>query len=157
MNLLPGLSNYNHKLPGMDLNPLNIFVCEEDHGVSELLRTLLEPEGFGVASAATVAEGILQVQRVKPDVIVLVLDLPDQDGLDACRRFRRCSDAPILVLSSNGRPNFAEQALDAGADDYLVKPINSNLVVASLNKLTRRARAGREIHGMTKFHDDPAM
>jgi DNA-binding response OmpR family regulator len=138
----------------MNLIPLNIFVYEEDHGLSELLRTLLEPESFRVSTAASVAEGILQVERANPDIIVLVLDLPDQDGLDACRRFRRGSDAPILVLSSNGRPNFAEQALDAGADDYLVKPINSNLIVASLNKLFRRARVAREAG---KFHDDPTM
>jgi two-component system KDP operon response regulator KdpE len=134
--------------------PLNVLVCEEDHAVSELLRTLLEPDGFFVVSAGSVASGIDHLGCAHSDVIVLVLDLPGQDGLEACRRFRRCSPAPILVLSSNGKPNFAEQVLDAGADDYLVKPINNTLVIASLNKLARRARVERDAG---KLLDDPTL
>jgi len=154
MALYPNLSNHNQSSPGTTLIPLNILVYEEDYGFSEHLRTLLEPESYHVTSASSVPEGTRLAACDSPDVMVLVLDLPDQDGLDVCRRFRSCSNAPILVLSSNGRPNFAEQALDAGADDYLVKPVNSTLMIASLNKLFRRARVTREAG---KLNDDPAL
>jgi DNA-binding response OmpR family regulator len=134
--------------------PLTILVCEDDHAVSELLKSLLDQENFLVSSAKSFADGIAMVERSHLDVIILVLDLPDQDGIAACRQFRRCSSAPILVLSSNGKSNFAEQILDAGADDYLVKPINNNLVLASLNKLARRARIARD---GDRFADDPTL
>ena len=148
------ISSQNYPQFGMTSTPTNVLVWEDDPGARELLNKLLEPECYHVFSAGSVPDGLELARRIEPDVIVLVLDLPDGDGLGTCSSFRSSCDAPILVLSSNGKPNFAEQILDAGADDYLVKPINNNLIIASLNKLARRACAEREA---SKPHDEPTL
>jgi two-component system KDP operon response regulator KdpE len=124
--------------------PVKILVLEEDHGITDLLKTVAEPDCFEITVAFTEQQGLELADSVKPDVIILVLDKPDAGGLITCEHFRQSSRAPILVLSSNGKPTFAEQVLNAGADDYLSKPATSGLIVASVNKLTRRARAEKQ-------------
>jgi DNA-binding response OmpR family regulator len=124
--------------------PVKILVLEDDHGITDLLNTVSEPDCFQLTVAFTEQQGLEYIQSVKPDVIILVLDKPDADGLTTCAHFRQSSRASILVLSSNGKSTFAEQVLNVGADDYISKPVTSNLIVASVNKLTRRARAEKE-------------
>jgi two-component system alkaline phosphatase synthesis response regulator PhoP len=125
--------------------PIKILVLEDDHGVTDLLKTVAESDCLQITAVASEQQGLDLAVSLKPDVIILVLDKPDADALAICRQFRQCNRrVPILVLSSNGRPGYSEQILNAGADDYLAKPITSTLVMASLNKLTRRARAERE-------------
>lgn len=126
---------------GSMVSPIKILVLEDDHGTIDLLQSVLESDGFRLTAASAHPAGFEFLEELKPDVIVLVLDAPDAEGLAMCRKLRQATAVPILVLSSNGKPNFGEQVLDEGADDYLVKPTTSNLIVASLNKLTRRARA----------------
>lgn len=118
-----------------------VLVVDDDSDTIDLLRIILEPNAFEVITAVNGKDGLERVHSDQPDVIVVDLLMPEMDGLAVCQNIRKFSNTPIVVLSAYDRPGTAEQALQHGADDYLPKPMNSNLLIASLNKLTRRAKA----------------
>jgi len=122
-----------------------VLVVDDDRETTELLKILLEPHAFAVAAANTGEDGVRLARALQPDVIVVDLLMPEMDGLTVCQAIRKFSNTPIVVLSAYDRPGAAEQALESGADDYLLKPMNKSLLVASLHRLARRARA--EQHG----------
>ncbi len=119
----------------------SVLVIDNDVALTEILKATLEPEAFEVHTAHEVEEGIDAIRRLKPDVIVLDLYLPDKDGWRVCRDIRAFSNVPILILSVLNNPDAIAQALDEGADDYLIKPVPSGILVAHLKNLIRRARA----------------
>jgi DNA-binding response OmpR family regulator len=85
-------------------------------------------------------------RTLRPDVMVVDLLMPGMDGLHVCREVRKFSSVPILVLSAFSKPAAITQALDEGADDFLIKPMKNNVLIASINKLARRARAEQEVN-----------
>ncbi len=117
-----------------------VLVIDDDSDTTELLRIILEPRSFEVITANTGEDGINLVRKLSPDVIVVDLLMPGMDGLKVLLEVRKFSSIPILVLSAIDKPNIAENALDNGADDFLVKPMSSSVLIASLNKLIWRAR-----------------
>ena len=121
-----------------------LLVIDDDSETIDLLKIILEPNDFDVITTTSGCEGVQLARKLKPDIMIVDLLMPDLDGLNVCREVRKFSQVPILVLSAVGKPGMATQALDEGADDYLIKPMNYNLLVASLKKLTRRARAEKE-------------
>lgn len=118
-----------------------ILVIDDDIALTDLLSTLLMTHGFEVVTANYGQSGIELAQTAKPDMIILDLMMPDQDGWSVCQAIRTFSKVPIIVLSALNDPNMVVSALDAGADDYLVKPVPSNILIAHINTLTRRAAA----------------
>jgi len=118
-----------------------VLIIDDDRETTDLLRIILEPNSFDVSTANSGAEGVMAARLSRPDVIVVDLLMPEMDGLEVCRAIRQFSNAPIVVLSAYDRPGMAEQALESGADDYQIKPMTSTLLVASLHRLARRARA----------------
>ncbi len=89
------------------------------------------------------SEGIRSANYHKPDIIILDLVMPDMDGLEACRKIREFSPAPILVISAIDQPMTVANALNAGADDYLIKPVSSAMLMAYLQKFSRRIPAAK--------------
>ncbi len=124
-----------------------VLVVDDDHDTTELLKIVLEPNAFEVIAVNSGQEGIELARKMDPDVMVVDLLMPGTDGMKVCREVRRFSNVPILVLSALGRRGVAEQALEQGADDFLIKPMNNNLLVASINKLARRSRSGQKLPG----------
>ena len=122
----------------------SVLVIDDDITMTEMLRTVLDPQSFEVFSAHTGEEGIKLTRDLEPDVIVLDLYMPGMDGWQVCKKIREFSQVPILVLSALSKPGTAARALDEGADDYLIKPVPSNVLIAHLNNLSRRARAEKE-------------
>ena len=122
-----------------------VLVIDDDSDTTELLRIILEPQSFEVITANTGEEGIRLAQNLSPDVMVVDLLMPGMDGLKVLREVRKFSSIPILILSAINKPNIAEKALDNGADDFLVKPMSSSVLIASLNKLIRRARVDQKL------------
>ncbi len=118
-----------------------VLIVDDDNDTTDLMKIILSPNDFEVVTANTGMEGIELARKYNPDVMVIDLLMPGMDGLMVCKEIRKFSSVPILVLSAVGKPGIAEQALNEGADDYLVKPMNRNVLIASLNKLARRARA----------------
>jgi DNA-binding response OmpR family regulator len=121
---------------------IKILAIDDDTAMTELLNLLLGSYGFSVKTATTGVEGIKLVQEFVPDVIILDLMMPGMDGWQVCAKVRQFSDVPILIMSALDNPGNVASALDAGADDYLVKPVPSGMLVAHINNLARRTRHG---------------
>lgn len=117
---------------------MRVLVIDDDQGMTDLLTILLTPASSEVLTANTPAEGISQLTSARPDVVILDLTFPNEDGLRVCHQIRELSDVPVLVLSDFDTPGMVAQALDAGADDYLTKPVSSGTLIARLHKLVRR-------------------
>jgi len=115
-----------------------VLAIDDDPAMSELLTLLLVTHGFNVLTANSGEDGIKITREESPDVIILDLMMPGMDGWQVCNQIRTFSTVPILVFSALDSPGIVASALDAGADDYLVKPISSGVLIAHLNKLTRR-------------------
>lgn len=123
--------------------PTKILAIDDDTALTDLLSTLLMTHGFEVVTANHGQNGIELAESANPDLIILDLMMPDQDGWKVCQSIRAFSKTPIIVLSALNDPGMVVSALDAGADDYLVKPVPSNVLIAHINTLTRRAAAER--------------
>jgi DNA-binding response OmpR family regulator len=121
-----------------------VLVIDDDDAMTEMLRLVLEPNAFEVFEAHSGKEGIDATHQLKPEVIILDLLMPGMDGWEVCKAIRSFSRVPILVLSAISKPGMVAKALDEGADDYLLKPMPSSVLIAHLNRLTRRARAEKE-------------
>jgi len=137
----PTVLNHNNHMDTQPLTSTNILIVDDDSDTTDLLKIILEPNGFKVIVANTGRQGVELARSLGPDVMVVDLLMPDMDGLKVCREVRQFSSMPILILSAVSRPNVAEEVLDSGADDFLVKPMSSGVLIASLNRLARRARA----------------
>ena len=121
---------------------MKVLVIDDDREMTDLLRTTLEQDTYKVIMPETGGDGVELAQQTRPDVIIVDLFMPDVDGLEVCREIRKISSVPILVLSAINKPEIVAQALDAGADDYLIKPIKIGVLIAYLNKIARRASIG---------------
>jgi two-component system KDP operon response regulator KdpE len=117
---------------------MRVIVIDDDPATTDLLRLILEPMAVTVIIANTGLEGIRLVEEKTPDIIILDLMMPNLDGWEVCKKIRLFSLVPILILSAVDRPGQVAEALDAGADDYLIKPIISNILIAHINKILRR-------------------
>jgi two-component system KDP operon response regulator KdpE len=114
-----------------------------------MLRLILEPKDFQVMVVNSSDEGVEAVQRLAPDVVLLDLHKPDVEGWQVCRSIRAFSAVPILVLSALNKPGTVAEALNEGADDYLIKPVPGGVLAAHLKNLARRARAERDAASRT--------
>jgi len=115
-----------------------IIVIDDDTAVTDLLSVLLESHGFDVTATNSSSEGLGFIREGGYDLIILDLMMPDMDGWEVCRAVREFSQTPIIVLSALNDPSMVASVLDAGADDYLTKPTPSRVLVAHINRLTRR-------------------
>lgn len=120
--------------------PTRILVIDDDIETTELMRIILNPEAFQVYTTNSGFDALEMIQQIDPEVVVMDLMMPEIDGFALCKRIREFSQVPILVLSAVNKPGIAAKVLETGADDYLNKPMKSNLLIAHLNKLARRAR-----------------
>ena len=125
---------------------MKILVIDDDPAMTELLKLLLQPAASEVTTANSGPEGVNLAQTVSPDVIILDLMMPDMDGWEVCHAIREKSSIPILILSALDNPGMVARALDAGADDYLIKPVPSGVLIAHLQNLVRRANAVKPIY-----------
>jgi two-component system, OmpR family, KDP operon response regulator KdpE len=119
-----------------------ILVIEDEAQMRRFLRASLSSNAYQVVEAETAADGIAQAAGRNPDLILLDLGLPDQDGLAVTQRLREWSQTPIIVISARGREEDKIQALDAGADDYLTKPFGVGELLARIRVALRNAARG---------------
>ncbi|WP_293222166.1 two-component system response regulator KdpE [Ottowia sp.] len=118
-----------------------ILIVEDEADIRRFVRLALESEGHEVFEAATLTRGLIEAGTRRPDALVLDLGLPDGDGVDLIRDLRQWSDLPILVLSARMAEGDKIAALDAGADDYLVKPFGAGELLARVRAQLRRQAA----------------
>lgn len=124
-----------------------MLVVEDEPKIAQVARDYLERAGFTVALAGDAKTALAQVRSAKPDLVVLDLGLPDQDGLDVIRTVRASSRVPIVVLTARGDEPDRVVGLELGADDYVVKPFSPSELVARVRAVLRRAtdEAPREV------------
>jgi len=121
-----------------------IVVAEDERGLNTLVRRHLEDDGHRVVQAYDGSEAVLAVQRDHPDLLILDWMMPKLDGLEVCRRVRRESIVPILMLTARSEEIDRVLGLEVGADDYLVKPFGIRELMARVHALLRRVELFRE-------------
>jgi DNA-binding response OmpR family regulator len=120
--------------------PRRILVIEDDRSIREQTAVLLRDEGYDVDEAWSGDEGLVRFERHAPDCVLLDVMLPDQHGFDVCRRIRARSDVPIVMVTARADPFDVVAGLEAGADDYVVKPFEPKELIARIRAMLRRAR-----------------
>jgi two-component system KDP operon response regulator KdpE len=122
-----------------------ILIVEDEAEIRRFVRMSLVAEGFEVVEADGVQRGLIEAGTRRPDLVVLDLGLPDGDGVELIRDLRAWSDMPVLVLSARTTEADKINALDAGADDYLVKPFSAGELLARVRaQLRRRTRVSAD-------------
>jgi two-component system KDP operon response regulator KdpE len=123
-------------------NALRILIVDDETPIRRYLRVALGAQGYTVLEAANGQEALNTVATGRPDLIILDLGLPDIDGVEVARRLREWSQTPIIILSVREGEQDKIDALDAGADDYLVKPFGTGELMARIRVVLRRQAHG---------------
>ena len=121
----------------------NILVVEDETSIASFVAAYLKNAGYAVRTAATSQAALTEVASEMPALIVLDLNLPDGDGVELCRRIRKNSDVPILMLTARDEDVDKIIGLEVGADDYMTKPFNPRELVARVKSVLRRAAPER--------------
>jgi two-component system KDP operon response regulator KdpE len=131
-----------------------VLIVEDEAAIVRFLRPALEREGFRVVDASRGGPALELAAKIKPDVVLLDLGLPDMDGLEVLKGLRRWTAAPVIVLSARGEERDKISGLDAGADDYLAKPFGVDELLARIRAALRHAeRAGGEAEPVYEHGD----
>jgi len=120
-----------------------ILIIEDDEEIVRVLARVLTYEGYLVDTALTGKAGLTLASEQKPDLVILDWMLPNMDGLDVCRRLQKLGHQPILMLTAKDTTEDRVKGLDAGADDYVVKPFEIDELLARIRALLRRTAADR--------------
>jgi two-component system KDP operon response regulator KdpE len=115
-----------------------ILIVDDAQQVRRVLRTALSAEGYTIFEAGTGEEALESVRQSTPDAILLDVNMPGIGGLETCREIRRTMDIPILMLTVRNAERDKVMALDAGADDYVVKPFSMAELLARIRAALRR-------------------
>lgn len=117
-----------------------ILYVEDDHRIRESVKLALEDEGWTVDEAETGEDAIARFERAPTDVVLIDIMLPGVDGFEVCRSIRRRSDVPIIMVTARADTHDVVAGLEAGADDYMTKPLQPKELSARIRALLRRAR-----------------
>lgn len=131
----------------MGNNRYKILVVEDEANIRSFVSAVLETNGYQVLTAGTCSQGEPVAASHCPDLIILDLGLPDQDGLELIRRVRLSSLVPVIVLSARSGEKDKVAALDAGANDYVTKPFGTEELMARVRAAIRNSRHGPEKEG----------
>jgi DNA-binding response OmpR family regulator len=118
---------------------IDILLIDDDPDMAFILRRFLGGTDFQIRAAISGEEGIQACRNQEPDVVLLDLMIPDLDGWQVCAQIRNFSSVPILILSVLGSPGHVARALEAGADDYLIKPVHAGMLASRLRFLVRKS------------------
>lgn len=120
-------------------DPIKVVIIEDEKPLRKFLRASFADGDAKIEEAENGADGLQLIARTNPDVVLLDLGLPDQDGTDVLRSLREWSEVPVIVLSARGQEKDKIAALDLGADDYLTKPFSVNELSARIRVAMKHA------------------
>src|SRR5262247_2053350 len=133
----------------------SILIVEDENSIASFVALYLKNAGYSVRTVANGADALDQVSSDPPALTILDLMLPDIDGIEVCRRIRKTSDVPILMLTARDEDVDKIIGLEVGADDYLTKPFNPRELVARVKSILRRSTPDRkEVASATISHGD---
>lgn len=139
----------------------NILVVEDDRNISDLIRMYMEKEGFEVRSAYDGGKAVEEFEKQAPDLVLLDIMLPDEDGLSILRALRadgRTASVPIIMVTAKTTETDKVRGLDMGADDYLAKPFGIMELVSRVKALLRRSAITLpEVKGATYTYQEIAL
>ena len=115
-----------------------VLVIDDDPAMTDLLRIILSSNQMEVVVVNDGQTGLDKLNKFTPNIIILDLLMPELDGWNVCHKIKQMNHIPILVLSAVDSPAMIAEALDAGADDYLIKPVTSTSLIAHINSLVKR-------------------
>jgi DNA-binding response OmpR family regulator len=145
----------------LESEPIRFDHIADDARLARLTARYLETHGARVVVASNGADGLVEIARHTPDVILLDLMLPGMDGFEVCRQLRTKTDVPIIMVTARGEEADRVHGLEGGADDYLSKPFSSRELLARIRAQARRARGlsgpTREIRAGKLVMDPTAM
>jgi len=124
--------------------PRRVLLIEDDSRVRRVLRLALEDEGYDVTEAGGGDQGLEALERADPDVVLLDLMLPDVDGFTVCREIRRGSNVPVIMVTARTDSHDVVAGLEAGADDYVTKPLVAKELSARIRALLRRVEPAQD-------------
>jgi len=124
------------------VNAASILVVDDEPQIRRVLRSTLSTHGYVITEAKTGEEALESMRKERPDLILLDMNMPGMGGIEACRQIRRTSDAPIIMLTVRNAERDKVAALDAGADDYVVKPFGIEELLARIRAALRRYSPG---------------
>lgn len=119
----------------------SVVIIEDDQRIRQLVARVLADKGYEVEGAGTALDGLQQIVQSAPDVVVLDMGLPDLDGAELLKMIRAVTDVPVIVATARSEDRDVIRTLDAGADDYLVKPFSVEQLEARLRAVLRRSAA----------------
>ncbi len=125
----------------MEKGEVHILVIEDDSDIRTLILHHLHKDGYAAVGVATGEDGLKQVESALPHLVVLDLMLPGMDGMAVCRKLRgnpKTKSIPVLMLTARGEEEDVVSGLEAGADDYVVKPFSNRVLLARIRSLLRR-------------------
>jgi two-component system response regulator RegX3 len=139
----------------MQLGRRTILLVEDEESITTPLVEALRREGFDTAVSGTAGESLALADRVKPDLVLLDVMLPDGSGFEVCRELRARSRVPIIMLTARGEEADRVAGLELGADDYVVKPFSARELVARVRAVLRRAAEAteRRVDGAAEIGD----
>ncbi|WP_026405657.1 response regulator transcription factor [Actinomadura rifamycini] len=127
-----------------------ILLVEDDPSARAGLEMALTRQGHGVTARATGEDGLGALRALRPEIAILDVMLPGIDGIEVCRRIRRDDTLPVILLTARGDDLDVVLGLEAGADDYVIKPVEPRVLDARIRAVLRRAEQGgldRSVHG----------
>ena len=119
-----------------------IFIIEDETSIIHLVQHNLEKDGFIVSSAINGNEGLKDIKKFEPNLLLLDWMLPDLSGIEICKRIRKDTsfkNLPVIMLTAKGEEEDKIKGLDSGADDYLTKPFSYNELLARIKAILRRS------------------
>jgi len=121
------------------MNSATVLIVDDEPQIRRVLLTTLSSQGYTVIEARSGEEALEKIRAGRADLVLLDVNLPEMSGLDTCREIRRTMDVPIIMLTVRNSERDKVQALDAGADDYVVKPFGADELMARIRAALRRA------------------
>lgn len=124
------------------MSDASILIADDEPQIRRVLRSTLSSQGYVILDAKTGEDAIEIVRKEKPDLVLLDVNMPGMGGIEACREIRRATEAPIIMLTVRNGERDKVLALDAGADDYVVKPFGIEELLARIRAALRRYAPG---------------
>jgi DNA-binding response OmpR family regulator len=130
-----------------------ILLIDDDEKLADLLEAYFERFGFELVSATLPSVGLAMLDTESPDLVILDVMLPEQDGFEVCRKIRKTMTLPIIMLTARGEVTDRIVGLEIGADDYLPKPFEPRELVARIQNVLRRSEPAESEGGEYKYRD----
>ncbi|WWL44909.1 response regulator [Pseudomonas parakoreensis] len=141
----------------MEQEAWQVLIVEDDQRLAELTREYLQANGLRVEIEGNGAQAAARIIKEQPDLVILDLMLPGEDGLSICRKVRDRYDGPILMLTARTDDADQIQGLDLGADDYVCKPVRPRLLLARIQALLRRSDSAEPVAESRRLQFGPLV